>query len=300
MRRLSCGRAADVIGRARSALALAVLVLSVAACGPAGISAGNGSAPSGTSSGPLRVVTTTSVFADIVRNVDREHADVISIIPAGVGPRTTSPRRATPRCSPTRTSSSPMASALTISSRICSSRPVARRPRARRRHPGDDRRWPAEPPLLARPDPGRPLLRAGHPGRADPDRPGADAAIYGPAEATWPGGRARRAAAASRRPSRGETASSSRSTTRSRTSRGTTASSSSGSILDNVGAEPTPAELAALVEKVQSAGVRAVFSEAQFNPELAQTLAQEAGITTRGDPVHRRPRSSPRGQLSRP
>ncbi len=34
----------------------------------------------------LKVVTTTSVFADIVRNVAREHAAVTSIIPAGVGP----------------------------------------------------------------------------------------------------------------------------------------------------------------------------------------------------------------------
>ncbi len=53
-----------------------------------------------------------------------------------------------------------------------------------------------------------------------------------------------------------------------------------GVILENVGAEPTAAELAALVDKVRSAGVTAVFSEAQFNPELAQTLAQEAGISS--------------------
>jgi ABC-type Zn uptake system ZnuABC Zn-binding protein ZnuA len=52
-----------------------------------------------------------------------------------------------------------------------------------------------------------------------------------------------------------------------------------GVILHNVGAEPTAAELAALVEQVKAAGVTTVFSEAQFNPELAQTLADEAGIT---------------------
>ena len=51
-----------------------------------------------------------------------------------------------------------------------------------------------------------------------------------------------------------------------------------GVVLANVGQEPTPADLAALVEKVKAAGVKAVFSEAQFNPKLAQTLAQEAGI----------------------
>ena len=53
-----------------------------------------------------------------------------------------------------------------------------------------------------------------------------------------------------------------------------------GAILANVGAEPSAAELARLVDLVRAAGVRAVFSEAQFNPELAQTLAQEAGVTS--------------------
>ena len=53
-----------------------------------------------------------------------------------------------------------------------------------------------------------------------------------------------------------------------------------GVILANVGQEPTASELAALVEKVRAAHVKAVFSEAQFSPELATTLAEEAGITT--------------------
>jgi len=52
-----------------------------------------------------------------------------------------------------------------------------------------------------------------------------------------------------------------------------------GVILANVGQEPTAADLAALVDKVKSAGVKAVFSEAQFSPKLSQTLAQEAGVT---------------------
>jgi len=51
-----------------------------------------------------------------------------------------------------------------------------------------------------------------------------------------------------------------------------------GVVLANVGQEPTAADLAALVQKVKAAGVKAVFSEAQFNPKLAQTLADEAGI----------------------
>jgi ABC-type Zn uptake system ZnuABC Zn-binding protein ZnuA len=52
-----------------------------------------------------------------------------------------------------------------------------------------------------------------------------------------------------------------------------------GVVVANVGQEPTASELAALVEKVKSTGVKAVFSEAQFNPKLAKTLADEAGIT---------------------
>jgi ABC-type Zn uptake system ZnuABC Zn-binding protein ZnuA len=53
-----------------------------------------------------------------------------------------------------------------------------------------------------------------------------------------------------------------------------------GVILENPGQEPSAAELAALVRKVQSADVPAVFSEAQFDPKLARTLADEAGITS--------------------
>jgi ABC-type Zn uptake system ZnuABC Zn-binding protein ZnuA len=52
-----------------------------------------------------------------------------------------------------------------------------------------------------------------------------------------------------------------------------------GVVLPNVGQEPTASDLAALVEKVKAAHIEAVFSEAQFNPKLAQTLADEAGIS---------------------
>jgi len=52
-----------------------------------------------------------------------------------------------------------------------------------------------------------------------------------------------------------------------------------GVILANVGQEPSAADLGRLVETVRSANVKAVFSEAQFNPQLAQTLADEAGVT---------------------
>lgn len=52
-----------------------------------------------------------------------------------------------------------------------------------------------------------------------------------------------------------------------------------GVILANVGQDPSAAELAALVDKVKAAHVTAVFSEAQFSPRLSETLASEAGIT---------------------
>jgi len=52
-----------------------------------------------------------------------------------------------------------------------------------------------------------------------------------------------------------------------------------GVILHNVGQEPTAADLAALVGTVKAAHVHAIFSESQFNPALADALATEAGIT---------------------
>jgi ABC-type Zn uptake system ZnuABC Zn-binding protein ZnuA len=52
-----------------------------------------------------------------------------------------------------------------------------------------------------------------------------------------------------------------------------------GVILENPGQEPSASDLAALVDKVKAARVPAVFSEAQFDPKLAQTLADEAGVT---------------------
>ena len=52
-----------------------------------------------------------------------------------------------------------------------------------------------------------------------------------------------------------------------------------GVILANPGQEPSAGELAALVDTVKAAGVKAVFSESQFSPALSETLAREAGIT---------------------
>jgi ABC-type Zn uptake system ZnuABC Zn-binding protein ZnuA len=51
-----------------------------------------------------------------------------------------------------------------------------------------------------------------------------------------------------------------------------------GVILPNVGQEPSASQLASLVQTVKSAGVKAIFAESQFSPKLVQTLADEAGI----------------------
>lgn len=43
-------------------------------------------------------------------------------------------------------------------------------------------------------------------------------------------------------------------------------------------AEPNPQELAALIETIRDEGVRAIFAEVSANPQLAEVVAQEAGI----------------------
>jgi zinc transport system substrate-binding protein len=45
-------------------------------------------------------------------------------------------------------------------------------------------------------------------------------------------------------------------------------------------AEPTPADLARLQDLIESEGITTVFSERLVSPELAQTLADDMGITT--------------------
>src|SRR5213076_1429606 len=62
---------------------IAVMAI-VAGCTSGG--GGRPTAPSGSDGNAIRVVTTTTVFADIVRNVGGNRVDVSSIIPAGVGP----------------------------------------------------------------------------------------------------------------------------------------------------------------------------------------------------------------------
>ena len=44
-------------------------------------------------------------------------------------------------------------------------------------------------------------------------------------------------------------------------------------------AEPSAAEIDALVESIKASGVKAIFVESSLSPKLAQTVAQEAGVT---------------------
>ncbi len=46
------------------------------------------------------------------------------------------------------------------------------------------------------------------------------------------------------------------------------------------GKDPTPAELADLVQKIRTAHVPAIFSETGVSPQIAQTIARETGVTT--------------------
>jgi ABC-type Zn uptake system ZnuABC Zn-binding protein ZnuA len=51
-----------------------------------------------------------------------------------------------------------------------------------------------------------------------------------------------------------------------------------GSIVDAPGQDPSAGEIVALVGAIRSSGARAVLAEAQFDPGLAETVADEAGI----------------------
>jgi len=52
-----------------------------------------------------------------------------------------------------------------------------------------------------------------------------------------------------------------------------------GTIVEAPGQDPSAGEIATLVEAIKASGAKAVFTEAQFSPELAQTVAAEAGVT---------------------
>jgi ABC-type Zn uptake system ZnuABC Zn-binding protein ZnuA len=52
-----------------------------------------------------------------------------------------------------------------------------------------------------------------------------------------------------------------------------------GTVIEAPGQDPSAGEIAALVEAIRASGARALFGEGQFSPELAETVAAEAGIT---------------------
>jgi ABC-type Zn uptake system ZnuABC Zn-binding protein ZnuA len=68
----------------------ALATLAASACGPAGsplpVGSAGASAPPTAAADAIKVVTTTTVFADIVQNVGGSRVVATSIIPAGVGP----------------------------------------------------------------------------------------------------------------------------------------------------------------------------------------------------------------------
>jgi len=56
-----------------------------------------------------------------------------------------------------------------------------------------------------------------------------------------------------------------------------------GTIVDAPGQDPSAGEIAALVEAIRASGAKAVFGEAQFSPDLAETVASEADVTVATD-----------------
>ena len=51
-----------------------------------------------------------------------------------------------------------------------------------------------------------------------------------------------------------------------------------GTVIDAPGQDPSAGEIAGLIDAIRASGASALFGEAQFNPELARTVAEEAGI----------------------
>lgn len=56
-----------------------------------------------------------------------------------------------------------------------------------------------------------------------------------------------------------------------------------GNVVAAPGQDPSVQEVQRLIDSIRANGVRAIFSEAQFNPELARTIASEAGARVVSD-----------------
>jgi manganese/iron transport system substrate-binding protein len=56
-----------------------------------------------------------------------------------------------------------------------------------------------------------------------------------------------------------------------------------GSVVGVPGQDPSAGEVAALVDSIRKSGAKAVFTEAQFNPDLARAIAEEAGVAVESE-----------------
>jgi ABC-type Zn uptake system ZnuABC Zn-binding protein ZnuA len=52
-----------------------------------------------------------------------------------------------------------------------------------------------------------------------------------------------------------------------------------GTVVPAPGQDPSAGQVVALIDTIRASGVKAIFSEAQFNPKVEQQLAAEAGVT---------------------
>ncbi len=52
-----------------------------------------------------------------------------------------------------------------------------------------------------------------------------------------------------------------------------------GTVVPAPGQDPSAGQVVALIDSIRASGVKAIFSEAQFNPKVEQQLAAEAGVT---------------------
>jgi len=52
-----------------------------------------------------------------------------------------------------------------------------------------------------------------------------------------------------------------------------------GTVVPAPGQDPSAGQVVALIQTIRASGVKAIFSEAQFNPKVEQQLAAEAGVT---------------------
>ncbi|MBA2255318.1 MAG: zinc ABC transporter substrate-binding protein [Chloroflexi bacterium] len=271
------------VGRRFAAAGGLLAVFGAALFGCAG--GGSTSAPSTGASGapPLQVVTTTTVFADIVRNVGGERVVVASIIPAGVGPEDYEPRPGDAR----RLASAQLlvsngvglddflADLLRSGSGGSTPRLVLGDgiPTIEQAGEPNPHFW-LDPSLVA-----KHYLPAIQSKLTELDPAGAD--VYRVNGAAYAAALARLdeellALVGSLPPANRKLVTFHDAYPYLARHFGF---EQVGVIVENVGQEPTAAELASLVAAVRSTGARAVFGEAQFSPKLAQTLAAEAGIT---------------------